>query len=45
MGLEDAVSEGLKENEKNVIGNWRKEDSCYVVMEHLAILSLQLCGK
>lgn len=39
MSLEDAVGQDLKENEKNVIGSWTKEDSRYVMSKSLAALS------
>lgn len=39
MALEGAVGQDLKENEKNVIGNWTKEDSRYVKSKGLAGLS------
>lgn len=39
MALEGAVGQDLKESEKNVIGNWTKEDSCRVKSKGLTGLS------
>ena len=39
MALEGAAGQDLKEKEKAVIGNWKKEDSCCVMSKSLAALS------
>lgn len=49
MGLEDTVSryleafeeptsEGLPKNEENVTGDWKKGNSCYVVVDSFFLL-------
>lgn len=30
----EAMGEGLKESKKNLFGNWRKGDPCYVIAEN-----------
>lgn len=36
MNIKDVSSETADENEKHVIGNWKKSDPCYKVAENLA---------
>lgn len=38
MDFEEAVSEGLWENEGNHVGIWKRESLCYIVAKILAIL-------
>ena len=38
--LEDITSEGPEEDKRHVIGNWNKENPCYLVAEILATLYL-----
>lgn len=38
MNIKDVSSETADENEKHVIGNWKKSDPCYKVAENLAEL-------
>lgn len=45
MVLEEVVSDDLKENEGNVIGNRRKGDPYYKMAESLANFHLWSCGK
>lgn len=39
IDFEEVAGEGFKGSEKYIIGNWRKEESCYVPSERLATLS------
>lgn len=39
FNLEEAVGEDSKENEENLIGNLRKKDSCYIVVESLVTVA------
>lgn len=45
MVFEEVVSDDLKENEGNVIGNRRKGDFYYKMVESLVNFYLWLCGK
>ena len=38
MSIKDIADEGSGETEDHVIGNWRKEEPCYIVAESLAEL-------
>lgn len=45
MVTEDAVMQGSEGGEEHVIGNWRKENTCYVVTKDFMKLSLAVMSE